>query len=58
MAEMARIAQAYQAQMANQGGASIQPSGLAQTLGAASTYDVNGYLSPLVTLLNSYTNSK
>ena len=57
MAEMARIAQAYQAQMANQGGASIQPSGLAQTLGAASTYDVNGYLSPLAALLGNYAQS-
>ena len=57
MAEMARIAQAYQAQMANQGGATIQPSGLAQTLGAASTYDVNGYLSPLAALLGNYAQS-
>ena len=57
MAEMAKIAQAYQAQMANQGGASIQPSGLAQTLGAASTYDVNGYLSPLAALLGNYAQS-
>ena len=40
MAEMAKIAQAYQAQMANQGGATIKPDGLAQTLGAASTYDI------------------
>ena len=57
MAEMAKIAQAYQAQMANQGGASIQPSGLAQTLGAASTYDANGYLSPLAALLGNYAQS-
>jgi len=57
MAEMARIAQAYQAQMANQGGATIQPSGLAQTLGAASTYDANGYLSPLAALLGNYAQS-
>lgn len=57
MAEMARIAQAYQAQMANQGGATIQPSGLAQTLGAASTYDANGYLSPLASLLGNYAQS-
>lgn len=57
MAEMARIAQAYQAQMANQGGATIQPSGLAQTLGAASTYDTNGYLSPLAALLGNYAQS-
>ena len=57
MAEMARIALAYQAQMANQGGATIQPSGLAQTLGAASTYDANGYLSPLAALLGNYAQS-
>jgi hypothetical protein len=57
MAEMAKIAQAYQAQMANQGGATIQPSGLAQTLGAASTYDANGYLSPLAALLGNYAQS-
>lgn len=57
MAEMARIAQAYQAQMANQGGATIQPSGLAQTLGAASTYDANGYLSPLASILGNYAQS-
>ena len=58
MAEMAQIAQAYQAQMANQGGATIQPSGLAQTLGAAATYDTNGYLSPLSSILNTYVNQK
>ena len=57
MAEMARIAQAYQAQMANQGGATIQPDGLAKTLGAASTYDANGYLSPLASLLGNYAQS-
>ena len=58
MAEMARIAQAYQAQMANQGGATIQPSGLAQTLDRASSYDTNGYLSPLSSILNTYVNQK
>ena len=58
MAEMARIAQAYQAQMANQGGATIQPSGLAQTLDRASSYDTQGYLSPLSSILNTYVNQK
>ena len=58
MAEMARIAQAYQAQMANQGGATIQPSGLAQTLDRASSYDTNGYLAPLSSILNTYVNQK
>ena len=58
MAEMARIAQAYQAQMANQGGATIQPSGLAQTLDRASSYDANGYLAPLSSILNTYFNQK
>ena len=58
MAEMAKIAQAYQAQMANQGGATIQPSGLAQTLDRASSYDTQGYLSPLSSILNTYVNQK
>lgn len=51
MAEMAKIAQQYQAQMAQQGGASINPSGLATTLNAGSQAGINGYVSPLLTAL-------
>lgn len=51
MAEMAKIAQQYQAQMAQQGGANINPSGLSTTLNAGSQADINGYISPLLTAL-------
>ena len=50
MAEMAKIAQNYQQQMAVQGGANIAPSGgLAEILSKGTTYDTNGYISPLLT---------
>ena len=50
MAEMAKIAQNYQQQMAVQGGANIAPSGgLADILSKSTTYDANGYISPLLT---------
>ena len=50
MAEMAKIAQNYQQQMAVQGGANISPSGgLADILSKSTTYDANGYISPLLT---------
>ena len=50
MAEMAKIAQNYQQQMAVQGGANIAPSGgLAQILQSGSNADTNGYISPLLT---------
>ena len=50
MAEMAKIAQNYQQQMATQGGANIAPSGgLAEILSKGTTYDTNGYISPLLT---------
>ena len=50
MAEMAKIAQNYQQQMAVQGGANISPSGgLAEILSKGTTYDTNGYISPLLT---------
>ena len=50
MAEMAKIAQNYQQQMAVQGGANIAPSGgLAEILSKGTTYDANGYISPLLT---------
>lgn len=50
MAQMAQIAQAYQQQMAQQGGANIAPSGgLAEILSKGTTYDTNGYISPLLT---------
>ena len=50
MAEMAKIAQNYQQQMAQQGGANIAPSGgLAEILSKGTTYDTNGYISPLLT---------
>lgn len=51
MAEMAKIAQNYQQQMAQQGGANINPSGLSTTLNAGSQSDINGYISPLLTAL-------
>lgn len=54
MAEMARIAQQYQNQMAQQGGAGIAPS--AAGIGAATSgaqADINGYLSPLAALLGN-----
>ena len=50
MAEMAKIAQNYQQQMAVLGGANIAPSGgLADILSKSTTYDTNGYISPLLT---------
>ena len=49
MAEMAKIAQNYQQQMAVQGGANIAPSGgLADILSKGTTYDANGYISPIL----------
>ena len=54
MAEMARIAQQYQNQMAQQGGAGIAPS--AAGIGAATSgaqAGINGYLSPLAALLGN-----
>jgi len=51
MAEMAKIAQQYQQQMAMQGGANINPSGLSSTLNSGSQADVNGYISPLLAAL-------
>ena len=57
LAEAAKIAQAYQAQMANQGGANINPSGSASLLGQAATANTNGYLTPLATLFGNQTQS-
>lgn len=54
MAEMARIAQSYQQQMAQQGGANIAPS--ASSVGAATSgaqAGINGYVSPLLALLGN-----
>lgn len=47
MAEAAKIAQSYQQQMANQGGANISPSNLASILQKGSDAGVDGYISPL-----------
>ena len=59
MAEMAKIAQNYQQQMAVQGGANISPSGgLAQILQSGATADVNGYLSPLMAMLGNTTQAQ
>ena len=50
MAQMAQIAQAYQQQMAQQGGSNIAPNGgLAEILSKGTSYDTNGYISPLLT---------
>lgn len=54
MAQMAQIAQQYQNQMAQQGGAGIAPS--AAGIGAATSgaqAGINGYLSPLAALLGN-----
>lgn len=59
MAQMAQIAQAYQNQMAQQGGSNIAPSsGLASILQSGSNADTNGYLSPLMSLLGNYTQAQ
>lgn len=55
LAEEAKIAQAYQAQMANQGGANISPASSASLLGQAATANTNGYITPLVTLFGNQT---
>jgi hypothetical protein len=53
MAEMAKIAQQYQAQMAQQGGANFAPNGsaIAQAQTGGVNSGVNGYISPLLTAL-------
>jgi len=54
MAQMAQIAQQYQNQMAQQGGAGIAPS--AAGIGAATSgadAGINGYISPLLSLLGN-----
>jgi len=50
MGEAAKIAQAYQQQMANQGGANINPSGLANVLQSGYNADTSGYASPIAAL--------
>jgi hypothetical protein len=55
MAEAAKIAQNYQAQMAAQGGANIQPSGLSSLLSSSAQAGTNGYLTPLATLFGQGT---
>ena len=57
MAEAAKIAQAYQAQMAAQGGANIQPSGLSSTLDKAAIANTDGYISPLANLFGTTSQS-
>jgi len=50
MAEMARIAQSYQQQMANQGGAQFGPNGAAISgaLQSGANAGINGYISPMI----------
>ena len=57
MAEAAKIAQAYQAQMAAQGGANIQPSGLSSMLTQATNANTDGYISPLADLFGTTSQS-
>jgi len=57
MGEAAKIAQAYQQQMANQGGANIQPSGLSTVLQSGANADTDGYISPLSQLFGYNTQS-
>ena len=52
MAQMAQIAQQYQNQMAQQGGAGIAPSAAGmQAATSGATAGINGYISPLLTAL-------
>jgi len=53
MSEAAKIAQNYQAQMAQQGGSQVTPNSTTQAnlLSQASGYDTNGYLSPIANAL-------
>ena len=54
MAQMAQIAQAYQNQMAQQGGAGIAPSAAGmQAATSGADAGINGYLSPLAALLGN-----
>jgi len=55
MAEMAKIAQQYQAQMAQQGGSNMQPNGsaIASALTSGANASTNGYVSPLLSLLGN-----
>lgn len=56
-AQMAQIAQQYQQQMASQGGANINPAGLAQTLQTGANAGVDGYISPIANLFGNQTQS-
>lgn len=55
MAAMAQVAQNYQKQMADQGGASINPSASAQLLSNAANAQSAGYLSPIAQLFGYQT---
>ena len=57
MDQAAKIAQAYQAQMAAQGGSNIQPDGLSSILTNAAQADTDGYLSPLANLFGTTSQS-
>ena len=50
MAAMAQVAQNYQNQMAQQGGAGINPSAAANMLSSAANANASGYLSPIAQL--------
>lgn len=55
LSDAAKIAQAYQAQMAAQGGANLTPTNTSNLAAQAANYSTNGYMSPLLNALG-YTN--
>ena len=55
MAAMAQIAQQYQNQMAQQGGAGINPSAAANMLSSAANANASGYISPIAQLFGYQT---
>lgn len=57
MAAMAQVALNYQNQMAQQGGAGINPSASATALSSAANADASGYISPMAQLFGYQTGS-
>ena len=55
MAAMAQVAQNYQNQMAQQGGAGINPSAAANMLSSAANANASGYISPIAQLFGYQT---